>query len=271
MSNLALWNWVSPVWLVAAAILAAYFVCFRGTARKQIVLLFGGLALLVLAFVSPIGVLAAGYLFSAHMVQHLLLLLVIPLLFLLSLPSDRVSPWFDRPVLDRLGQWLAIPVVGWVCGVGAMWLWHLPSLCSVSTQSALLGGLRDSSFVTAGLMFWWPIYAPVGRYRVQPLSGIAYLFSACLGCTLLGIYITFTTITVCPAFANPVDRLGILSRLYDAGLTPGVDQHLGGLLMWVPPCMLYVSASISLLCRWYAVMDEPGLLPRVSTRARART
>jgi cytochrome c oxidase assembly factor CtaG len=204
------------------------------------------------------------------MVQHLLLLLVVPLLFVLSLPSDRVSLWFDRPGLDRLGQWLAVPVVGWVCGLGAMWLWHFPSFCSAATQIVFLGGLRDLSFVTAGLMFWWPIYAPVARYRLQPLSGIAYLFSACLGCTLLGIYSTFTTITICPAFANPVDRLGILSKLYDAGLTPGVDQHLGGLLMWVPPCILYVSASISLLCRWYAVVDdEPGRLFDVSTRAQA--
>jgi hypothetical protein len=68
---------------------------------------------------------------------------------------------------------------------------------------------------------------------------------------LLGIYITFTTISVCPAFANPADRIGIVNRLYNAGFTPSVDQQLGGLLMWVPPCLMYVVAIMGLLSRWY--------------------
>jgi putative membrane protein len=85
-----------------------------------------------------------------------------------------------------------------------------------------------------------------------------------LGCTLLGIYITFTTVSVCPAFVSPVDRLGVMNALHSAGFTPTLDQHLGGLLMWVPPCTLYVSAIISLLCRWYGTMDDPPeLLPKV--------
>jgi len=137
-----------------------------------------------------------------------------------------------------------------------MWVWHVPVFCSASTENAALGAFRDTTFVLAGLTFWWPIYAPVERFRLPPLPGIVYLFSACLGCTLLGVYITFTTISVCPAFAQPVDHGGVLATLYRAGYSPGADQHLGGLLMWVPPCTLYVCAIISMLRRWYFELEE---------------
>jgi putative membrane protein len=98
--------------------------------------------------------------------------------------------------------------------------------------------------------------SPVKQARLPANNAVVYLFSACLGCTLLGIYITFTTITVCPAFASPQERLAIMIALHDAGMTSSVDQQLGGLLMWVPPCSLYVAAIISVLCRWYSVEDQ---------------
>ena len=105
-----------------------------------------------------------------------------------------------------------------------------------------------------------PTYAQCHPPFVAPKSaGVTYLFSACFACTLLGIYITFTPLAVCPVFANPVDRLGIMNQLYNVGMTPRVDQNLGGLLMWVPPCSLYVVAIISLLCRWYAELPPESL------------
>jgi len=260
-----LWNWASPVWLAAAALLTTYVLAVRGASRSRLTALGIGLTLLVLAFVSPIGVLADGYLFTAHMIQHLLLLLVVPLCFLLALPKERVSAWFNDRRLDVVGRLMSVPLLTWICGVGAMWFWHVPSFCSAATESFWIGAVRDLSFLAAGTAFWWPIYAPAERYRLEPLTGVLYLFSACLGCTLLGIYITFTTISVCPAFAHPTGRFAIMTMLYDAGMTPAIDQHIGGLFMWVPPCTLYVSAIISLLCRWYSTMDDPPeLLPHIS-------
>ncbi len=261
MSNGELWNWTSPAWLVALAILGAYLFAFRRAERRRVWVLGIGLALFVLAFASPLGPLSDGYLFSAHMVQHLLMLLVVPLCFILSLPAQSSSAGFaqSQPQGGN-GPWLPLVIAAWIGGVGAMWFWHVPTLCSASTQSQSLGAVRDTSFIAAGMVFWWPIYAPVLRHRLPPLNGILYLFTACLGCTLLGIYITFTSITVCPAFASNVDRLGIMNGLREMGLTPGVDQNLGGLLMWVPPCTLYVAAIISLLCRWYTTEETSQIV-----------
>lgn len=256
-----LWYWTSPVWLVVAALLVGYLVVVRSPTRRQLAVYLLGLLALAIVFVSPVGVLADGYLFSAHMVQHLVLLLIVPGCLLLSLPKQQVTQWFNDFSLDRVGRLLAVPVIGWICGVGAMWFWHVPLLCSTATQQPALGVLRDTTLVLSGIAFWWPIYAPCGRYQMHPLGGIVYLFSACLGCTLLGIYITFAPLSVCPVFASPVDRIGILNTLYDAGLTPGVDQHLGGLLMWVPPCLMYLGAIISLLSRWYATTEQDSKLP----------
>ena len=251
-----LWHWMSPAWLVAAAVLLAYVLVFRASLSRRLAVLVGGLALYLLVYVSPIGVLADGYLFSAHMVQHLVLLLVVPLCLLVSFPRKPLRAWADRsPIARRLdASWL--PLAGWFGGLGAMWIWHVPALCSASTLSYPLGVFRDATFLLAGLLFWWPVFTPVRRQRLPAPVSVVYLFSACLGCTLLGIYITFTTISVCPAFANPTNRLGIVSWLYELGLTPSVDQHLGGLCMWVPPCTLYVSAILCVLARWYDAAES---------------
>ncbi|TWT35401.1 Cytochrome c oxidase caa3 assembly factor (Caa3_CtaG) [Posidoniimonas corsicana] len=261
MTDGKLWCWTSPVWAAAAVLLLAYLAASVGRSRGQLAILLVGLGLLVLAFVSPVGVLAEGYLFSAHMVQHLVLLLVVPACLLLALPSQAAERSFNRPLPDRVGRLLATAPFGWVCGVGAMWFWHVPQLCSTAALNPAVGVLRDCSLVASGIAFWWPIYAPCERYRMPPLSGIGYLFSACLGCTLLGVYITFAPLSVCPAFANPADRIGIMNSLYNAGLTPGIDQHIGGLLMWAPPCVLYIGAIIGLLGRWYAAHEpQPNQL-----------
>lgn len=265
MMNSVMWTWNSPVWLFIAALAIAWLCLVRGQTTGQRLAWLLGLVVLATAFVSPIGVLADGYLFSAHMVQHLLMLLVVPLCFVVGLPNQQLGQCCSNAWSERIGKTLAIPPLGWIAGVGAMWFWHIPGLCSSAAQYATVGLVRDASLVAAGIAFWWPIYAPSQQFRLPELNGMIYLFSACLGCTVLGIYITFAPLSVCPVFANPVDRLGILNSLYNAGLTPGVDQHLGGLIMWVPPCLLYTCAIISLLGRWYSSFETAPLYTTSTT------
>jgi cytochrome c oxidase assembly factor CtaG len=77
-----------------------------------------------------------------------------------------------------------------------------------------------------------------------------YLFTACVACTLLGIAITFSPVEVCSVFTHPVDRLGVMPRVRDGwGLTAERDQQIGGLLMWVPACLVYGAAILSVLAR----------------------
>lgn len=251
-----LWKWDSPVWLLVLSLVGIYFFIQRGKINKRSLYFVIAMIALAMAYVSPIGVLSDGYLFSAHVIQHLILLLIVPLFVLLSLSQSATEAIFSHPFMNRLGHVLAVPFLGWICGLGVMWFWHVPSFCSASTESYSLGIFRDATFLLAGLVFWWPIFSPVKRYHLPSPLATVYLFSACLGCTLLGIYITFTVISICPAFVNPVDRLGIMHLLYDQGMTPAMDQRLGGLLMWVPPCSLYVGAIMVVLKRWYSEMEQ---------------
>jgi putative membrane protein len=213
-----------------------------------------GLLAFALALLSPVGTLAEGYLFSAHMLQHLMLVLVVPPLVLLAfepVPGDRTS---DEP---RARVRLA-PVVAWGLGVGAMWLWHAPTLCNAASQSAVVHRVQELSLLAMGAAFWWPILAPRTGARLPPLGGVVYLFTACVACTLLGVAVTFSRVEVCSVFAHPVDRLGVMPLVRDGwGLTAERDQQIGGLLMWVPACLVYGAAILAVLAR--ILRDEaPG-------------
>ena len=176
----------------------------------------------------------------------------------------------DRSLQQTLRRMITSPMTGWLLGLGAMWFWHVPAFCSAATENYMIGVARTGTFLASGVLFWWPIYSPIKQARLTANNAVVYLFSACLGCTLLGIYITFTTVTVCPAFASPQERLAIMTTLHDAGMNASVDQQLGGLLMWVPPCSLYVAAIVSVLCRWYAVDQPEGLGLSVTRTAETR-
>jgi cytochrome c oxidase assembly factor CtaG len=105
-----------------------------------------------------------------------------------------------------------------------------------------------------GTIFWRQILAPRDEQRLSPAGAVLYLFSACVACSILGILITFSPVSVCPIYAQPqADRLGILKLVQSHwGITPDKDQQIGGLLMWVPMCLVYLSAIVAQLARWFA-------------------
>ena len=89
--------------------------------------------------------------------------------------------------------------------------------------------------------------------RLSPLAGIPYLFTACIACSLLGIWIAFAPVSVCPVFMAPIAPPGVLAMIRNQwGLTPAMDQQIAGLLMWVPACLVYLGAILILLGRFYS-------------------
>jgi len=246
--------WAPEPGVIALAILfLAVFIMAGGLKDRGRTALFGaGVALMVLAVVSPLGHLGRNYLLSAHMIQHILLLLVVPLFIMFGIPkgaADRALSW--RPagaVMSVLGN----PIVAWTLGVGSMWLWHVPSVHDAAIASDRLYAAQQVSFVLIGIIFWWPVFAPVKARRLTHLRSTMYLASACLGCTVLGILLTFAGAGMYPAYLNPADSAGILPYLRnDLCITPGVDQQIAGLTMWVPGCLIYLTASMITLAQWY--------------------
>jgi putative membrane protein len=206
------------------------------------------LVILALALALPALPQAAGYLFSARMLQHLLLQLVVPALFLLGLPPLKPPP---------LPWLLKRPLATWCLGLGAMWFWHAPLLCNATVRSPWLQGVECFSLLLLGAAFWSPIAGPWTALRLPPLMGIVYLFTACFGCTVLGILTTF---------APPGLYLAGPSLLNEWQFAAPSDQRVGGLLMWVPACLIYLTGILGLLARWYG-MPEAAPLPNYPTGA----
>jgi cytochrome c oxidase assembly factor CtaG len=233
---------------VAVASVVAYGVYVRRLGRFDGRAAFAATAaaLFALAFVSPMGVLARGYLFSAHMLQHLLLVLVVPPLALLALPGR------EDHARSGPGPRGAARALAWGLGLGAMWLWHAPALCDAAATSLAVQRVQTLSLLAMGGAFWWPIFAPLAARRLPPLAAIVYLFTACVGCTVLGVWVTFSPVSPCSVYARPVDGLGVLPLLRSGwGLTPRADQEVGGLLMWVPACLVYAAAILAMLARHF--------------------
>jgi putative membrane protein len=232
--------------LLSAACLA---ICGKRRPKPKRLFLLCGWMLAAVALISPLGTLARYDLFSAHMVQHLVLLLVTPALGLIGMPSASCLAG-TPPISTPPSPWRT--AVSWLSGVGGMWLWHTPTLCNAAGSRSVIFDLEVLSLVMLGGLFWWPVLGPRPRERLWPLAGIVYLFTACLACTALGIYITFTPLTVCAVYTHPTDPFQILGLLrQEWGLTPGTDQQIGGLIMWVPACLIYLSGIVGLLARWF--------------------
>ena len=238
------WTLNAAAFVASGAALVMYVRAFG--VNRRIGYLLAGLAVFVLTLISPLNALASGYLFSAHMLQHILLLLVVPALLLMSLPR-----WVS---LEPRSWLLANPFLAWVAGVSAMWFWHARPLCNAAVSSKFVGALQIFSLLVLGAIFWRQILAPREDERISPPGAVLYLFSACVACSVLGILITFAPVSVCPIYAQPpADRLGILNLIQaNWGFTPEKDQQVGGLLMWVPMCLVYLSAIIAQLARWFA-------------------
>jgi len=213
--------------------------------RRRIGWYLAALTVLLLTLVSPLNTLADGYLFSAHMTQHILLLLIVPAMLMASLPR--------RMSLARGPRVFSNPLTGWFAGVGAMWFWHAPALCNAAVSSRPIHALQTVSLLALGCLFWRQILAPRDEERLSPPTAVFYLFSACVTCSILGIIITFSPVTVCSIYAAPpADPLGLLPTIRNGwSLSPERDQQIGGLLMWVPMCLIYLSAILAQMARWF--------------------
>jgi putative membrane protein len=237
------WEWNPTLLFLCLLTLVGYFLAFGLRGRPAYFV--GALVIFLVALVSPLNALADGYLFSAHMVQHILLVLIVPALLLLSLPHSLSIP---RPL-----RTFTHPLIGWIAGVGAMWLWHAPALCNAATTLRAVSVIQTTSLLLMGSVFWWQILAPCNADRLSPPAGIVYLFTACTACSILGIILTFAPVSICPAYQQPVDRLGILGTIRGQwGLTSDRDQQIGGLIMWVPMCLIYLTAILAQLVRWHS-------------------
>jgi putative membrane protein len=210
----------------------------------------GWLALFV-ALVSPLDALG-GVLFSAHMAQHEVLMLVAaplvvlgrPLVvFLWALPARRreaVGRWTQRRWVSAGWRAVTGPLVVWAIHGVAIWLWHAPRLYEATLESDFVHALQHVSFFGSAALFWWAlIHGRYGRFGYG--AAVAYVFLTGLHSGVLGALITFAPSLWYPIYAARTSRWG---------LSPLEDQQLAGLLMWIPAGVVFLLLGLALFAAW---------------------
>lgn len=255
------WDWEPSVIVGCAALLLAYFAAIRFRFPRRAWCFVAGVAVLFLALVSPIDTLGDTYLFSAHMLQHILLILAVPPLLIIGMPREVLHKIIERPTIAKMERILSIPALAWAIGIGTMWAWHWPPLYNAALASEPIHIAEHLIFLVSSVIFWWPVVTPMEKLRLAPLWAVVYVFAACTAHTVLAILITFAPLGIYPAYLDPIDTFKILPLLRNQwGVTPSVDQQWGGLLMWVPTCAVYLAFILTTLARWYRTPEEDGAL-----------
>jgi putative membrane protein len=217
---------------------------------------------LAVALVSPVHLLGE-VLFSMHMTQHELLMLVAAPLIVLGRPFVAAAwavPAASRKAAGAVVRsspvnraWLVVSngAVAWVVHAIALWVWHIPVMFQATLRSDLVHTLQHASFFLTALLFWWAIL--FGRRGLQSYgAGVLYLFTTMVQSGLLGIFLTLTSHVWYPVYSATTGQYG---------LSPLEDQQIGGLIMWIPAGLIYMFAALVMFAGWLRDSEK-----RVATR-----
>lgn len=265
------WEVHWSVLIGCAALLAVYFWAI-GPAREKhalgepvsrwrITAYVSAVAILFLSLNGPIHDLSDYFLFSAHMVQHMLLMMVVPPLFLLGLPD-----WLIRPVLRVRGvmpvaRFLTRPLVAFAVYNVVFVIWHFPFMYNAALENHALHIFQHLMFIATATMMWWPVVNPVPELATMPGPvQILYLFGIGLPASVVSAFIALSEQVVYPFY-------GEAPRVFP--LTAVEDQQLGGMIMWVPGMMLLWGAITIVFFRWARREDREEAAERERLAAKA--
>ena len=217
--------------------------------RWRQVAFYGGLAAAAFALLSPLDRVGDEYLFSAHMVQHMLLTMAAPPLLLLGTPGSLLRPALRRNGVRMSARWLTFPVVAFLLFNADFWVWHLPPLYDATLTNPTLHIFEHLAFLVTAALNWFPVVSPVPDElpRLPRLMQVLYLFLSCQPMVALGAMLTFAPQAVYqPYVAAP--------RIF--GLSVLTDQQLGGLIMWIPGNFVYILVMSIVFFQWVEHMDD---------------
>lgn len=239
-----------------------------GAAWRPIAYL-SGLLVLAIALMSPIDVLASQ-LFLMHMIQHVLLVMIVPPLLLVANPLPYML-WglparLRRPIVgllsaeSRFRHYLRLttgPGIVWLFFVIVYWGWHDPNAYNWALQSSFAHDLEHLTFFLASMLFWWHVVGAGPRIHrpMSPFGRFAYALSAIPVNMFAGIAF---------AFANePIyTHYEAMPRLW--GISILTDQRIAGVIMWVPGSMMYIVAALILVARWLQTEEHKPPLPQAN-------
>jgi putative membrane protein len=250
---------LDPTFLVPLALYAGVYVWRfvrarregggRGAGPRQALAFAGALLVLLVAIVSPLDELGERYLFSAHMVQHLLLGDIAPLLALLALSRVIMRPATRRLVgVERALGRFAHPLTGLALWLVLIYVWHVPTLYQAALRDPFVHALEHVSFFTAGVALWWPLVQPVPmRHRLTGLGSLGYIAAAKAGLAALGLYLVWSSTVAYPFYETAL-------RIWD--LSAREDQNVGGAIMMIEQSLVLVLFFVVTFVRMLGQSEE---------------
>ena len=202
-----------------------------------------GVLVIFVSLLSPLHNLSDGYLFSAHMVQHVLLTLVAPPLLLLGTPDWMIRPLLRPNWAFRLARLATYPVVAFAAFNIIFSMWHIPALYDTSVTNHAVHIGEHLIFMAAAVLMWWPIFSPMPELpRLSYPTQIAYLFLLSIAQLILFAPITFSKE---PLYQWYVEAPRIWS------ISPLADQQAGGIIMKMGGGAIFMALIIFVFFRWY--------------------
>jgi cytochrome c oxidase assembly factor CtaG len=224
-----------------------------------------GVAVVLLALISPLDQLGETRLFYAHMIQHLAIGELAPLLILLGLSGPMLRPLLALPGATRL-RWLLNPLVALPLWALNLYVWHLPVLYEAALENDLLHGFEHACFFWVGMLMWGALIEPLpGPTWFTSGAKVAYVVCVrALGCAILGNALIWIGTPLYPYY-------GAGEHL--SGVAPTVDQQIGGAIMFVWGAFVTFTLISWFFLRWIRESElrqsllESGAEPRVAARA----
>lgn len=222
-----------------------------------------GLAILVLALISPLDSLGEERLFYAHMAQHLAIGEVAPLFIVLGLSGPVLRPLLALAPVRRLRP-LMHPLVALPLWALNLYLWHLPALYEAALGNPLVHGFEHGCFFTAGLLMWGALLEPLpGPTWFGSAAKASYvLVVRALGCAILGNVLIWAGEPFYPFYSHGEAA---------AGIRPLVDQQIGGAIMFIWGAAITVVLFSWFFLRWLSEAETRQTLLDAGAEARLAT
>jgi cytochrome c oxidase assembly factor CtaG len=276
------WDWsFNPPLVLVASLAILYWVGSRRTVtprrtrreqRGRSFCVYASLVVLAIGLSSPLDLLSEQ-LFWAHMVQHVLLLVVAPPLMIMGRPWVRL--WRSLALRTRrtLGRSLSVgermaPVRSTIRTLGSplpsfllfsvvLVVWHVPFMFDATLRSETLHALEHTLFFGTALMFWKQvIYSPPLHARLNSAQRVAYVVGAMIVSWALAVVLAASPHPLYSVYAHEATRPGGISAL--------ADQQIAAGIMWVPGSITFVIVIFVYVHRW---LTPPAIQPRTSRLA----
>jgi cytochrome c oxidase assembly factor CtaG len=261
------WDLEPSVIIGSIALFIAYLWVVRFRMDRKTAFFGSGVLLMLLDLIGPLDFLGDDYLFSAHMLEHIILYLGVPPLLLLGVPADEVRSLLSVDYFAKAERFLRNPVAAWLIAVLTLWVWHIPALYNAALDSEGIHAIQHLCMLVSGTIFWWPVFTPLKEDRITPIGGFIYIFLAMCANMILGILLTFSPLGFYPVYMRPSDGDPILIFIRSVWkIYPQPDLNLGGLFMWIIGGLIYFAAMLGVISRLFRdeedkedeVSEEPG-------------